>query len=60
MRRVHCEKDTPTGIQMVNEILCPGIKVITQRKCLELAECPKWKLGEWSEVGYISGYFIEL
>jgi Zn-finger nucleic acid-binding protein len=45
---------------MVNEILCPGTKVITQRKCVELAECPKWKLGVWSEVGYISGYFIAL
>ncbi len=50
MRRVHCEKDTPSGIQMVDEKLCPGAKVITQRKCVESAECPKWKLGEWSQV----------
>ncbi|XP_028396087.1 papilin-like [Dendronephthya gigantea] len=49
VRRVHCEKDTPSGIQMVNEKLCPGVKVITQRKCVELPECPKWKLGEWSQ-----------
>ena len=35
---------------MVNEKLCPGVKVITQRRCVELPECPKWKLGEWSQV----------
>lgn len=50
VRRVHCEKETLNGIEMVDEILCPGDKAITQRKCIVLEECPKWTLGDWSKV----------
>ncbi|XP_046849597.1 papilin-like [Xenia sp. Carnegie-2017] len=55
VRRVHCEMDTKSGIKMVNENLCSGTKVITQRKCVELPECPNWKLGNWSKCSKTCG-----